>query len=82
MAVKGSWSTVKYKCKVKVTIGKHAFITEPMTIITLDTFDALIGYNFLYQNEALIDCKQKMIQFPKQKQRFTAFLNRSKFDPL
>src|SRR5437588_6844545 len=38
-----------------------------MTIVTLDTFDALIGYNFLYQNEVLIDCKPKMIHFPKQK---------------
>src|SRR5205807_1713168 len=67
MAVKGSRSTVKHKCKAKVTIGKHAFITEPMIIVILDTFDALIRYNFLYQNETLIDCKQKMIHFPKQK---------------
>ena len=38
-----------------------------MTIVTLDTYDALIGYNFLYQNEAQIDCKKNMIHFPMQK---------------
>ena len=69
MAVKGSRSSANNKCKAKVEIGRHSFSPTHMTISSLDTYDALIGYNFLRKHEAIIDCKKNSIYFPSQKLR-------------
>src|SRR6195256_2444632 len=69
MAVKGSRSSENHKSNVKLEIGKHKFTPAPMMVTTLDTYDALIGFNFLHQNGAVIDCGKNSIYFPKAKLR-------------
>ena len=69
MAVKGSRSSADQKCNVTFEIGKHTFTPAPMMVTTLDTYDALIGFNFLHQNGAVIDCGKNSIYFPKAKLR-------------
>jgi len=65
MAVKGSRSSANHKCNVSLEIGTHKFTPAAMMVTTLDTYDALIGFNFLHQNGAVIDCGKNSIYFPK-----------------
>jgi hypothetical protein len=69
MADKGSRSLANYKASVILEIGKYKFTPAPMMVTTLDTYDALIGFNFLHQNGAVIDCGKNSIYFPKAKLR-------------
>jgi len=69
MAVKGFRCSAHRMCKATIKIGKIEIKYNPMTALNLDSYDALLGMEFLAKHGAVIDCGNKSILFPKYKTR-------------
>src|SRR5688572_22553519 len=69
MAVKGSRCSAHRQCMTTIRIGKIEIKDNPMTALNLDSYDALLGMEFLAKHGAMIDCSDISILFPKYKTR-------------
>ena len=85
MAVKGSRSTINYKSQPLIQFGDETGDTTDALVCSLDYYDIFLGMPYLTDHNAIIDCGNAIITFPKKgvtltckkakKTRFSAMTN-------
>jgi len=66
MAVKGSRSTINYKSKPVIQIGKESGDITDALVCSLDNYDIFLGMPYLAAHNAIIDCGKAIITFPEK----------------
>ena len=66
MAVKGSRSTINYKCQPLIQMENETGDKNDTLVCLLDNYDILLGMPFLTSNNAIIDCENAIISFPEK----------------
>ena len=66
MAVKGSRSTFNYKSQPLIQIHHGTSDTTAALVCLLDNYDIFLGIPYLTAHNAIIDCGNAIISFPKQ----------------
>ena len=85
MAVKGSHSTINYKCQPLIQMENETGDKTDALVCSLDNYDIFLGMPFLTANNTIIDCGNAIISFPEKgitltckeanKVRFSAMMN-------
>ena len=65
MAVKGSRSTINYKTQPLIQVGDETSDTTDAVVCSSDNYDILLGMPYLTAHDAIIDCENAIITFPK-----------------
>ena len=66
LAVKGSRSTINYKCQPLIQIEKETGDKNDSLVCLLDNYDIFQGMPFLTASNAIIDCGNAIISFPEK----------------
>ena len=66
MAVKGSRSTINYKCQPLIQMENETGDKTDALVSSLDNYDIFLGMPFLTANNAIIDCGNAIISFPEK----------------
>ena len=66
MAVKGSPSTINYKSQPLIQVGDETGDTTDALVRSLDNYDLFLGITYLTAHNAIIDCGNVIIIFPKK----------------
>src|SRR3984885_6877140 len=66
MAVKGSRSTINYKAQPLIQVGDETGDTTDALVCSLDNYDIFLGMPYLTAHNAIIDCGNAIITFPKK----------------
>ena len=66
MAVKGSCSTINYKCQPLIQMDNETGDKTDALVCSLDNYDIFLGMPFLTANNAIIDCGNAIISFPEK----------------
>ena len=66
MAVKASRSTINYKSQPLIQVGDETGDTTDALVCLLDNYDILLGMPYLTAHNAIIDCGNAIITFPKK----------------
>ena len=66
MAVKGSRSTINYKCQPLILMENETGDKTDALVCSLDNYDIFLGMPFLTANNAIIDCGNAIISFPEK----------------
>ena len=66
MAVKGSCSTINYKAQPLIQVGDETGDTTDALVCSLDHYDIFLGMSYLTAHNAIIDCGNAIISFPKK----------------
>ena len=66
MAVKGSRSTMNYKAQPLIQVGDETGDTTDALVCSLDNYDIFLGMPYLTTHNAIIDCGNPIITFPKK----------------
>ena len=66
MAVKGSHSTINYKSQPLIQVGDESGDTTDALVCLLDNYDIFLGMPYLTAHNAIIDCGNAIITFPKK----------------
>ena len=66
MAVKGSRSTINYKCQPRIQVRDETGDTTDALVRSLDNYDIFLGMPYLTAHKAIIDCGNTIITFPKK----------------
>ena len=66
MAVKGSRSTINYKAQPLIQVADETGNTTNALVCSLDNYDIFLGMPYLTAHNAIIDCGNAIISFPKK----------------
>ena len=66
MAVKGSHSTINYKSQPLIQVGNETGDTTYALVCSQDKYDIFLGMPYLTAHNAIIDCRNAIITFPKK----------------
>ena len=66
IAVKGSRSTINYKAQPIIQVGDETGDTTDALVCSLDNYDIFLGMPYLTAHNAIIDCGNAIISFPKK----------------
>ena len=66
MAVEGSRSTINYKSQPHIQVGDETGDTTDALVCSLDNYDIFLGMPYLTAHNAIIDCGNAIISFPKK----------------
>ena len=66
MAVKKSRSTINYKAQPRIQVGDETSHTTDALVCSFDNYDILLGMPYLTTDNAIIDCGNAIITFPKK----------------
>ena len=66
MAVKESRSTINYKSQPLIQVVDEIGDTTDALVCSLDNYDIFLGMPYLTAHNAIIDCRNAIIPFPKK----------------
>jgi len=66
MAVKGSRSTINYKSQPVIQVGDETGDITDALVCSLDNYDIFLGMPYLTTHNAIINCGNSIISFPKK----------------
>jgi len=66
MAVKGSRSTINYKSQPVIKVGDETRDITDTLVCSLDNYDIFLGMSSLTTHNAIIDCGDFIMSFPKK----------------
>jgi len=66
MAVNGSHSTINYKSQPVIQVGDETGDITNALVCSLDNYDIFLGMLYLTTHNAIIDCGNSIISFPKK----------------
>ena len=66
MAVKGSRSTINYKAQPLIQVGDETGDNTDALVCSLDNYHIVLGMPYLTAHNAIIDCGNAIISFPKK----------------
>jgi len=66
MAVKGSRSTINYKSQPLIQVGDDTGDITDTLVSSLDNYDIFLGMPYLTTHNAITDCGNSIISFPKK----------------
>ena len=66
IAVKGSRSTINYKSPPVIQVGDETSDTTDTLVCSLDNYDIFLGMHYLTAHNAIMDCGNAIITFPKK----------------
>ena len=82
-AVKGSRSTINYKSQPLILVGDETGDTTDALVCSLDTYDIFLGMPYLTAHNAIIDCGNAIISFPKKEITLTCMkANKTRFSAM
>ena len=67
MAVKGSRSTINYKAQPLIQVGDETGDSTDALVCSFDNYDIFLGMPYLTANNAIIDCGNAIISYPKKR---------------
>ena len=71
MAVKRSRSTINYKLQPLIQVGNQAPDTTDALVCSLDNYEIFLGMPYHRAHNAIIDCRNAIITFPKKEVTLT-----------
>ena len=66
MAGKGSHSTINYKSQPVIQVGDETADITDSLVCSLNNYDVFLGMPYLRSHNAIIDCGNSIISFPKK----------------